>query len=186
MTLFYTGYPIINKSCHNKISIINNIEEGMKRDTNDTILILRYFRYENSKSKEKDVNINVMKKIRQNYSTVIFFDDADGAGDTRFEVLPFVDKYLKKQTFHSLEKYRRRLYGRHLFTDYYHKEYNINDDRAYTRVPLSQEADATKIRTAWNLGVGVYPIRPYLQRLGVALVRLAGVAATISAICTPV
>jgi hypothetical protein len=135
---------------------------------------MRYFRFRNNSSEEKDVVVSELKKLRSKYSRVVFFDDADGAGDTRFEVIPYVDKYLKKQKFKSYNNYRKRLYGRQLFTDYYHKKYNVNDENVKTRIPLDEEMNSSKIEISWNLGAGRYPIRANLQRIGTAVTRVLG------------
>jgi hypothetical protein len=174
MSLFYSGYPLLNDHLWSKVELFDSLEEAVRCDNSDSILILRYFRYEENLDHERDVQVDRLTPVREKYSNVIFFDDADGAGDTRFEVLPFVDKYLKKQIFGSFEDYQRRLYGRHLFTDYYHEEYGVEDEKRFTRLPLSPEVNASKIVLAWNLGAGAYPIHPFHQKIGVALARLFG------------
>jgi hypothetical protein len=174
MSLFYSGYPLLNDHLWGKVELFDSLEEAVRCDNSDSILILRYFRYEENLDCERGVEVDKLTPVREKYSNIIFFDDADGAGDTRFEVLPFVDKYLKKQIFSSFEDYQRRLYGRQLFTDYYHKEYDVEDGERFTRLPLSSEVDASKIVLAWNLGAGAYPIHPLCQKMGVTLSHLFG------------
>ena len=41
--------------------------------------------------------IPILKKIRMNVEHIIYFDNGDGTGHTQFEVLPYVNRYLKKQ-----------------------------------------------------------------------------------------
>jgi hypothetical protein len=135
---------------------------------------MRYYRFKNSPTEKKGVNTKSLKKISRGFEKTIFFDDADGAADTRFEVLPYVDRYLKKQVLSDLETYRRELYGRQLFTDYHHNKYGIKDSNNHYRKKLSHKYDDSKIEVSWNLGAGKYPIYPYLQKLGVALARVFG------------
>jgi len=174
MTLFYSGYPLMSNGIWSRVSIFDSIKDALASRNNDVAIVIRYFRFRKSNSEERDVEVEKIKKLRNKYSQVIFFDDADGAGDTRFEVMPFVDKYLKKQTFKSFENYKRRLYGRQLFTEYYHKKYNVTDKRKRTRIPLNTDVDSSKIEVSWNLGAGRYPIHPNLQRIGTAIVLVLG------------
>lgn len=174
MTLFYSAYPLLSRRLKRKISIFDQLEEALNSEQDELLLILRYFRFEESPNSELGVDIDSLRKLRTKYSKIFFFDDADGAGDTRFEVMPYVDKYLKKQVFSSFDNYRRRLCGRHLFTEYYHNKFSVNDERSFTRLPLPDEADTTKIEVAWNIGAGAYPIHPFYQKISVALVRLLG------------
>jgi len=174
MSLFYSLYPIFTDDNLDEIEIYSDERRVLNTSEAKTLLILRYYRFKQSPSDEIDVDTKSLKVLSDKFGTVIFFDDADGAADTRFEVMPYVDRYLKKQLLRDSTKYERRLYGRQLFTDYYHNEYGVNDKKEHYRIPLQDKHNTSKIELSWNLGAGRYPIYPYLQKIGVLLARIFG------------
>jgi hypothetical protein len=59
------------------------------------------------------------------------------------------------------------MYGRQVFTDYYHREFGINDEKIKLREPPQDPQMIKKLRLSWNLGCGIYPVP------NINLVRLA-------------
>jgi hypothetical protein len=142
----------------------------LKRDRNRTLIITRLFdhpRYRDT------VDLELMARLADHYRTIVFFDDSAGGGGTRFEVMPYVTVYWKKHLFRDRTTYLRPLYGRQLYTDYYATAFDIRDTPVKTRLPLRRE-DLGKLRLAWNLGAGTFPLHPRTQRAWVALQRLTG------------
>jgi hypothetical protein len=101
-------------------------------------------------------HLALLERLRQRYAFILWFDNRDSAGNTQFEVLPFVDRYCKKQLFRDRRLYRRHLYQNRAFTDYIHREYGLTDALAETPdVPL-QDAFAAKLTVSWNLAYADY------------------------------
>ncbi len=172
ISLCYSLYPFLaDPTLRSRMRIVQSVEKCGADDKNNTLLILRYFRNVDVADKEAGVDVSVLEDLRSHYDRIVFFDDGDAAGDTRFEVLPYVDAYLKKQYYRDLSIYERRLYGRNLYTDYYYRTHDVRDDRAYYRSRLDAQY-SEKLYLAWNLGVGMYPLRPLQQRIGVAFARV--------------
>jgi len=93
-------------------------------------------------------------KIRK----VIWYDISDSSGTTHFKVLPYVDTYLKCQILSDKKQYLKKYYANRVFTDFYNKNFNIEDENAgedHLGVnPL--EKDLSKIKCGWNTGMSNY------------------------------
>ena len=100
---------------------------------------------------------------------VIWMDDSDSTSVTHFEVLPYVEKYLKKQLFKDKSLYRKDYYGGRIFSDYYHEHFNVNDvDVFQQHYPLEKEYEE-KVDLSWNIGLGniheSFTLKSYLKRI---------------------
>jgi hypothetical protein len=98
--------------------------------------------------------IQFIQKARQFTNKIIWFDTSDSTSVTHFELLPYVDFYLKKQLLKDLTLYQKPFYGGRIFTDFYHQHFNITDDVPFDQFhPLSPE-DMHKVGLSWNIGLG--------------------------------
>jgi len=113
--------------------------------------------------------LNFLLQAREKVGSVIWMDDSDSTSVTHFEVLPYVDKYLKKQLFKDKSLYRKDYYGGRIFSDYYHEYFDINDvDVFQQHYPLEKEFEE-KIDLSWNIGLGniheSFTLTSYLKRI---------------------
>jgi hypothetical protein len=74
----------------------------------------------------------------------IFFDDRDSTASGFFEVLPYVDVFLKRQHLRDLETYADESYAKG------HSEWLVSDKPRY--FPPARPDQVSKIRLAWNVG----------------------------------
>ena len=95
-------------------------------------------------------------RLKERYQKVFFFDDSDGADGVHFELIDHVDAYYKRQLLRDTSNYLRPMYGLHLFSDYYHRKFCVEDEREVVRAPLHDPLQLRKLRVAWNLGMGFY------------------------------
>lgn len=75
---------------------------------------------------------------------VYFFDARDGAPSNYFELLPYVDAFLKRQHLADKEKYTSPDYAVH--------PSGWLDKQNKNALPLAQPGQLHKIRAAWNIG----------------------------------
>lgn len=120
------------------------------------------------------VDLDLLAALRRKYARIAFFHDDAGGGIPRLEVLPFVDLFYTKAIFRDREIYRRPLYGKELYSDYYHRKYGVVDPDARDRAVVADARDLEKLRLSWNIGVGDYPRGKLRQRAGVAVSRVLG------------
>jgi hypothetical protein len=98
--------------------------------------------------------IQFIKKAKKTAGKVIWFDSSDSTGVTHFELLPYVDLYLKKQIFKDQSLYQNFFYGGRIFTDFYHQHFGITDDSIFDQFYPLKEEYANKVDLSWNIGLG--------------------------------
>lgn len=140
----------------------------MRSDKNDILVMVRQF------IKPDFVDIGLLKALHAKYSRVAFFHDDAGGGIPRLEILPFVDLFYAKALFKDRGLYSRQLYGKELYSDYYHRRYGIADPDSRDRAVCADPGELNKLRLSWNIGIGDYPRGKLRQRAGVAAARVIG------------
>lgn len=164
ISLFNSLYPFIASKYTSHFTFTTDPEFCLKTDSNRAIIILRYLKSELNNDQRA---VDLLKKIRQKYETVVFFDDSDGSDSFHFEYMPYVDLYFKKQILKDQKQYFRFQYGRQPFSDYYHHKFGVDDkEHEKYRSPLSDEKHLKKIRLSWNLGMGSFPLKRWKIRMG--------------------
>ncbi|HEY0090746.1 MAG TPA: hypothetical protein VGB37_17985, partial [Candidatus Lokiarchaeia archaeon] len=100
--------------------------------------------------------IPMLKKIRKKAKHIVYFDNGDSSGYTQFEVLPYVDRYFKKQILKDKTIYSKFLYRKRLFTDYYFKNYHLEEEGSNLPLhPINPEFEK-KIGISWNFAFKDY------------------------------
>jgi hypothetical protein len=168
ISVFYSLLPIARTEWYRACDFTQSLQYCLNRDRNPYLIIVRYF------SRSDEDKTAALNKLRDKYEKVVWFDDGAGAGCTSFEVLPFVDYYWKKALFRDRQQYMKALYGRQLYTDYYHRVFGVDDETPYYRQAITDQRDFGKLRIAWNNGAGAFPLAPLRQRVGVAISRVFG------------
>ena len=102
--------------------------------------------------KKQFIDLEYLKKIKNQNDNLIWFDMRDSAGTTQFEVLPYVKKYIKKQFYKDKNIYEKNLEGGRYYTNYYIEKYNVKDDTSYESKSL-KKSYLDKLVLGWNIGV---------------------------------
>jgi len=121
-------------------------------DCDVLLLSSRFFHIENKCNKEKENILQTIKMFNNCISKVIWFDQRDSSGNSQFEVLPFVSKYLKNQLLKNTSLYEKEMYGNRIYTDYYHSNNQIIDSYCESQEPLLAK-DKHKLGLSWNIGL---------------------------------
>lgn len=187
LSVFYALAPlVVHAPADVTFDVTTSLDHCLGSDPNRNLLIVRYFStFDAGSDQDRRLDESIFVRLRDRYDRITFFDDAAGAGTTRFEVLPHVDWYLKKQLFRDRSLYTTALYGRQLYTDHYHRRAGVSDERPLTREPVPVEGDLAKVRLAYNSAVGSFPVVRLRQRAGVALARTVGLRAALRAAVEP-
>lgn len=125
-------------------------------ESNEYDIVCLAFHHSTSELGKCDVvtRSNILKKLKSRCNSIIWLDTADSTGTCLFDVLPYVDKYLKKQLLKDIKKYEKPIWGGRLFCEYLHKEYAIEDSQlekeSYT---VLTEENRNKIGLSWNMGL---------------------------------
>jgi hypothetical protein len=97
-------------------------------------------------------------KIAAKAPATIYFDRSSGPANLDPELFPLVEMYCKSSLLKDRQLYLRPLYGQRQFTDYYHREFGVEDTVVTRSRPLSNEADLEKLRLGWNTGLANYSV----------------------------
>ncbi|MBI5558044.1 MAG: glycosyltransferase family 1 protein [Deltaproteobacteria bacterium] len=111
----------------------------------------KYFR---RKWHEPATVFSFLREARRYAATIIWFDDSDSTGVTHFEVLPLVDLYLKKQLLKDRHLYARKFYGDRIFTDFYHRTFQVEDEGVIYHSQPIDPALLPKVDLSWHIGLG--------------------------------
>ncbi len=164
---FHTLRPFLTYRDRKLFHYTNSAEYCLKKDKNSVLIMVRWF------LKPDYVDLDLMRKLRDKYRTIIFFHDDAGGGIPRAQVLPYVDLFYQKALFRDRSLYLRSLYGKELYSDYAHRKFGVEDPSPVYREPVKDSEQLEKLRLSWNIGIGQFPRRKYSQRFAVALARLA-------------
>ncbi|MDB3987993.1 hypothetical protein N9422_05380 [Candidatus Pelagibacter sp.] len=93
--------------------------------------------------------------LKKNTNKLIYFDTTDSSGMIQSEIMDYVDHYWKFQILKDKSQYEKKFYGGRIFSDYYHKEFNINDQNILISKPINKN-NIDKIKLAWNFGLADY------------------------------
>lgn len=104
---------------------------------------------------------DILRKIKEHCNLLIWLDTADSTGTCMFDVMPYVDLYFKKQVLIQKDDYCRDVYGARTFCEYYHNLLGLEDETITKRYyPPTERKYLSKIRVAWNVGIGDLYAKP--------------------------
>ena len=94
-------YPIFINQCYLKqlglsFRFSTNITERLY-ECDSLFISSKYFHLEKHKNSEKTQKLEILRQLKNNIKKIVWFDLRDSTGNTQFEVLPYVSRYLKKQ-----------------------------------------------------------------------------------------
>jgi len=97
----------------------------------------------------KEKVFKTLTKLKEKVEWLLWFDTTDSTGTTQFEVMPYVDGYYKNQILQDKTLYFKEYYGGRIYTDFYHRQFQIEDEQNEQFTPLPKEY-AHKLDLSWN------------------------------------
>ncbi|WP_319559856.1 glycosyltransferase [Marispirochaeta sp.] len=168
ISAFHSLKPFLFSKHRKLFRYTRNPDYCLKRDRNRVLFMDRWF------LKPDKVDMELLKRFRDKYETIFFFNGNAGGGILRPEVLPYVDLFFNKSLFKNKNLYKQPLYGDEIFTDYIHKRYGIEDPDPMPRKVVASDEDLAKLKVSWNIGIGDFPKLKLRQRSAVAMARITG------------
>lgn len=171
ISLYHTMVPfLIANRCKKIFKFTQSADWCLNKDKNETLFMERYFQHREPRDLSIE-ELELLKKLRNKYKKIVFFCGQPEAGTNRMDILPYVDKLFYKSIFTDRGNYQKNLYGKNLFSDFYHTNYGINDNPEYIFNENISEEDSKKPELSWNIGLGTYPRWNMRQRLGTIFAR---------------
>jgi hypothetical protein len=121
----------------------------------DLLIIVR--RYHDNKRSNQEIEKELLS-FKKNFKKVIYFDDSAATSVILFNIFEFVDAYWKRSIFKNINLYKKQYYGGHLFSHFYNSNFSIDDEKKSFFNETSEGVDLTKLKVAWNIGVGAFPV----------------------------
>lgn len=97
---------------------------------------------------KKDEIFKLLESAKKKGLKIFWFDTTDSTWCTQFEVLPYVNLFLKNQVLEDLEKYLTPFRTGRIYTDYFDKIYKSGEDELH--YPLPGKKDLSKMKISWN------------------------------------
>ncbi len=99
-------------------------------------------------AKNKDKIFCFLEAMAKKKTKILWFDTTDSAWCTQFEVMPYVNLFLKSQVYADKKQYLKPFRTGRIFTDYFDDLYKTGEkEESY---PLPQKDDLNKLRISWN------------------------------------
>ena len=156
--IFHSAVPfILANSVKNdwKFNFVDYKISNLFEQEGDLLILIR--KYHDGKTSEEEI-INELKSLRKNFEKIVYFDDSAAASVIFFCAFPFVDEYWKRSKLTNTLIYKKKLYGGHLYSDYYSKKFGLNDgDQEFYNFVMDDHTDLNKLKISWNIGIGAYP-----------------------------
>ena len=151
---YAVSFPNLDWALPKREKSINDILAIVNRE--DLDIVCMAFHHSTSEIGRSDAATRgaVLKKLRENCNRLIWFDTADSTGTCLFDVLPYVDRYLKKQILRDLDAYKRPIWGGRIFCEYLHEKLGINDEQLENdKYDILPDEYKGKLGLSWNMGV---------------------------------
>lgn len=128
---------------------------GLGRKKNDILLMAFHNPWSFFDGNVQD-GLNMLKRLKENCNRIVWLDTQDSTGTPNFEVLPYVDLYLKKQLLADLSIYEKKIYGSRLFADYLRQKMQVEDPVLEFDYTLLHHQYQSKLDISWNIGISDY------------------------------
>jgi len=162
---YYFFYPLlVNVQRLKELNISIKFFEKIKEKAFQCDILFIDSKHFRSLWNNREYSMELLKRIREKSERLIWLDTTDSTGATNFQVLPYVDKYWKKQLLKDLDLYLNDYYGARIYTDYNSKNFNVKDRNVYSVEPIKKQY-INKLSVSWNLGAGPILINNNILRL---------------------
>lgn len=144
-----------------------------KTITGDLLIIVRKF---HSHIVTDDDIAAYFYGLRRRFSRIVYFDDSASISSVQPAIITRVDQYWKRALLRDRSAYKTAWTGGHLFSDFYHRAHGLSDTSQFVSAPID-DMSLSKLRVAWNVGCGIYPLpRSFVTNNNYAVIRrvLAG------------
>jgi hypothetical protein len=150
----YSLYPLLFSRSVSRIRFTQNHRWVLHKDKNEILILFGWFKYRKDHKNEQ-----WLSRLRDKYRVLVYFDENDSSDILYLDTLRYFDLYYKKQVFADRSLYLRQFYGNRIYAQYYADLYNLKEDNAPPSYPVIQDISETeKIRVAWNIAIGKYPL----------------------------
>lgn len=154
---FHNGTTLISRRLAKKQFLLCDLERICESPKEYDIILLAFHWVRKFFDSPDDEIIRVLVKLKKKCSMLVWLDTADSTGTPKFQFLPYVDFYLKKQLLKERTRYFGPIWGGKVHVEYYHNLLGIDDPEVHKNEsfsPIINEEDLQKVGISWNVGAG--------------------------------
>lgn len=140
----------------------NQIQKALKNNSYDIVLLAFHHSTSSLGKMSSDDRLKLLYEIKSKTKRLVWLDTADSTGSCMFDVMPAVDKYLKKQIYKDINLYKTPLYLDRLYSDYYNRELNLHNEYVCKRI-LLQDEYVYKLGISWNAGLNDFLSKGFVK-----------------------
>lgn len=153
----YNWYPVyLNRQLLKECGLTFRFFEhecGALCDSDIVFVSCRYF-----EGSSRESRVECCSRLRARANRLVWLDFADSSGNCQFDVLPYVDKYLRKQLLVDRKQYRIPFPMNRIYCEYYRTKFGASFSDCTEETQLLPSGQEHKLGLCWNLGM--YPYRP--------------------------
>jgi hypothetical protein len=166
LVYLYSAFPLLVSRFRRDMTFTSDPSFVLERDKNRTLIIIRWFSFGNVLAPADPKAF--LLRLRERYDRIVYFDDGDSTTTDLLHLLPLVDLFLRKQVFKDRSLYLRSHKGNRIFAEYAIERLGVPDenDPPYPVAVSREQLD--KLRPAWHLGIGLYPLSHWKEKLAVS------------------
>ncbi|MDB4132548.1 hypothetical protein N9608_03580 [Amylibacter sp.] len=169
---YFSMFPILISKQRKFFDFYTNIDKLMVNDNNQFILLVDFF--DNAIASSEDHLI--INKLRKKYKRLCYFSTSDGPEIRQGELVNYFDVWFKKQLYKDKSEYLA-LNGVSLVHNYFGQRQNLDQKFHSDHSPIQNE-NLKKLKVAWNILIGPYPIKKWKLRIARYTVQYFGTPAT--------
>ena len=155
-------YPIYQSLNTINESVNVKIEYSLDEKIYDLIFLDSKFFYDEFNNFNTSVIFGTLKKLRKKCRFLIYCDN-EASLFINSEIYKYVDYYLKSKLPVNENYYNFQYYGLRSYTDFYHKKYQVKDDKINYSETISKD-DQKKNILGWNNGICDYSLFSSVKR----------------------
>ncbi len=163
---FSAYIPKMGRFIHNLVTKDQYISEFSKENYDIVMLAYHHSNPEGLATMSSSDRAEVLEILQGRCNILVWLDTSDSTGTCLFDVMPYVDAYLKKQVLINTERYYDRIWGGRPHCDYYHIKYKVDDEIVCNRIfPVLDKKYTNKMGVSWNVGLGDLFTRERINKL---------------------
>ena len=132
-----------------KVSFFHRVTHAL---TDCDVLILDSKKFRNEWTAGTSQTLDQLGQLSSKVEKTIWFNTGDSTGGIQRQVIKLVDIYCKNQLLKDRSQYEQPFYGGRIFSDFYHREFGVNDEELEI-APTLCPPEIKKLRLSWNLGL---------------------------------
>lgn len=162
INMMFTLYPLV-RGPHARMFDFTCDPRKALRFSNKVIVVFKFWKYGTAAGGRP-----YLQRLRQRAERLIYFDDLADPRQVMTDDLDLFDLYFKKSLLVDRALYKNEYYAHRLYSDYYHRVHGVSDERPQVARALGDD-EISKLRLAWNIGIGSYPKTRIRKALSIRL-----------------